>query len=576
MKKQLERSQRLITIICSTLLSCFLSVSAFAQTFNPPGSFEDTHPNVGGGIGLTGHTSAYSLAWMNTALGPCDFVMSGWDDASALQPAGVSWRLLTPGNPAGIINQGVIPYANVRDVEVGAVTVNNLPQMLVAYYRNGIGHMVDVYDMATGAPVFLYTNVLSTMGYYTRISIDCHKQYGIVIAWEDMNGINFVCGLNTIPTITFSPILTLGGTLGETTVDVAFTHSSALLTQFVYYNPNTGNITESSFDYWVAMGLTFPQVVGPKIHDKNFIGTCDPCDPKNTPKDMPRLSVCPYMNIDAPGHYGKDNWAYTYTTDNNNISVRYMDLNTSPFAATAVVNDGSSLPAMPINGNLNVHPFLQYDNMCGPAINVAWYTNTIDPGPGSVAGYVGLRMNETGNVLYSPIDYLTVANNPTWGSMTPVISHSKSDDICPGFMYTVFPEFDMGAPGFRMENKYPAYCANSYKGDPNGDNHEHIACNDDERIAEFKKLHSIGNLSAYPNPFQSSFRIGLSEDYIQDVATITLIDVLGNTVATYNGPAYEANAYFETKTKNLAAGSYFLNVTIEGKLRETLKLTKSE
>jgi hypothetical protein len=572
MEKHVERGQRLITIICTTLVSCFLSVSAFAQTFNPPGSFEDTHPNVGGGIGLTGHTSAYSLGNVFTAYGPCSIVMSGWDDPSALQPAGVSWRIMPTGNPTFIFNQGVIPYTNVRDVEVGCVVVSGAPHLLVAYYLNGAGHRLDVYDMSSGAPVYQYTNNLSTLGYYTRISMDCHRQYGIAIAWEDVAGINFVAGLNT-PPITFSPILTLSGTAGETTVDVAFTHGGPLMIQFVYYNPNTGFINESSFDYWTAMGLGFPQYVTPTLNDQNFVGTCKPCDPKGVPDDMPRLSNCPYMNIDAPNHYGLDNWAYTYTTDNNNIAVRLLDLNTSAVANTVIVNDGSSLPALPINGNQNVHPFCQYDVLCGLAINVAWYTNTIDPGPGAVAGYVGLRMNETGTALLSPPDYLSVANNPTWGSMTPVISHSKSDDICSYFMYTVFPEFDPTAPGFRMENKYPGYCSNSYKGAPDGHN-EGIACNDEQRIADFKKAHGFTEVSAYPNPFNSTFKIALPNDCASEKSTIILTDALGNTVATFNGLAIEANSYFETKTRNLAAGSYFVNITVEGKVKETLKLTK--
>lgn len=552
-----------------------VSFSASAQC-NPPSSFEDSHPGVGMGIGLTGHTSAYSMGWTNTALGTANFVCSGWDDANAIQPAGVSWRFLQIGNPSGILNQGIIPYSNVRDVEVGSIAVNGSPYLMVAYYRNGAGHMLDVYDMAGGFPSYLYTNVLSTMGYYTRISMDCHKQYGMVVAWEGINGINFITGLNTFP-VTYSPVLSLTGTVGDGAVDVAFTHGNGpLLLQFVYYNPNTGMIRESSFDYFVAMGIPSPQPVTPQLNDRNMVGTCKPCDPRSVPRDMPRLSVCPVMNIDAPGHYQFDNWAYTYTTDNNNISVRLLDLNTSSSAATVVVNDGSSLPAMPINNDMNVHPFLQYDVLCGgPGINVAWFTNAIDPCSGRPAGYYGLRMDATGTTLLSPPDYLTVANNPGWASMTPVLSMSKSDDMAPEFMYTIFPEFDPTAPGFTMQNKYPGYCSNSYKGAPEAEaNNESRPCNDGDKIAAFKKERGLSDVTAYPNPFNTTFQIGLPVDCFKEKATIMLTDALGNTVATFTGPSHEANAYFAGKTKSLATGSYFLNITVDGKVKETLKLTK--
>lgn len=562
--------------VFTALFTCLLSTEAAAQ-FNPPVAFEDTYPGVGPNIGLTEHTSAYSMQGVNTMIGGGNLVLTGWDDPNPLQPAGVSWRLQTPA--LFIIAQGIIPYTNVRDLEVGYLDVGGDPEILVAYYLNGTGHMLDVYSFITGTPVLLYTNTLSAMPNYTRISMDCHLTYGTAIAWEDVNGINTVMGLNSGPgpAIQFSPILTLNGTLGQTGVDIAFSHGGPLNVQYAYYNPFSGTITESEFDFWTAMGLPMGSPpVNPTINDINTVGTCRPCG-SGTSSNVPIIQKCPYINIDCPGHYMFDNWAYTYTTDNSNISVRLMDMNVSPVASTVIVNNGSVLPTMPLNGNQNMHPFCAYDRNCGPnpAITVAWFTNAMDPITGTTAGYVGLRMDQSGTTLLSPPDYMTVANNPAWASMTPVLSLSKQDDMFP-YLYTIFPEYDPTVPGFRMENKYPFFCSNSFKGTPDAQEEHSYYCNDNERIAEYRRLNSLSAVNVFPNPFKTTFKLSIPSDCLKDNATILLTDVLGTVVGEYSGPSIEANAYLDTKTKSLAAGSYFLNVSIEGKVKETLKITKAE
>jgi hypothetical protein len=582
MKQQLLRKLMLRASGLALAATCLFSVTVSAQTFNPPAAYEDTYPTTPS-IGLTDHTSAYSNTMLNIApYGACDLVLAGWDHSSLAQPEGVSWRLLQPGNPSVIFAQGVIPYKKVRDLEVGWLDVAGDPEILVAYYRNGVGHMLDVYSLASGTPAFLYTKVLSTMTNYTRISMDCHiPPYAVGIAWQDVGGINVVCGLNSGPGINFSNILTLTGTSGETGPDLAFVHTgTGLMLQTVYYNPATGNITESMFDFWTAMG-TPGFTITPTVNDVNLVGVCQPVNPPAdaqpaaaAPAAPPAIKQCPYMNIDGPGHYGVDNWAYTYTIDPNNIYVRLMDLNTSPFATTVNVTNGS-LGNKPINMNMNLYPFPFYNRISCPndGIVVAWYTNTMDPMTGAQAGYIGMNMTINGTVLLSAPDYLTVANNPTWASPTPVLSLSKQDDGLP-YMYTVFPERDPFG-SFQLENKYPAQCVSSWK--PSGDAHNGtFACNDADKIANYNKSHhlSASGISVYPNPTNSTFALNMYTANQQSDMTIVVTDILGVTVGKYSGKGMNANLYLADLSKGLVSGTYLLNVNVPGQAKETLKVTK--
>jgi hypothetical protein len=583
MKRQLLSKLWLRTTALASVLSCVAVLQANAQ-FNAPTSFEDTYP-VAPAIGLTDHTSAYSFHMANVnPYGPVDILLAGWDHATAAQPAGVSWRLVTA--PGAVVAQGVIPYTNVRDLEVGWLDVGGDPQIIVAYYDNGsaippvaAGHKVDVYSLSTGTPVWLYTNVLSTMPNYTRISIDCHiPPYAVAIAWEDTRGINTVCGLNTGPGIVFSNILNLTGTRGETGVDLAFNHTpTGLMLQCVYYNPTTGNITESEYDFWTAMGTAGTSIT-PVVNDVNYVGPCSPGTGgggggDDQPLPPAGAAVCPYMNIDAPGHYGVDNWAYTYTLNNNDISVRLLDLNTATLS-TVIVNNGSVWGGLSTSGSVNIHPFPYYNwlGCTGTGIVVAWYTNAIDPGTGAAAGYLGLQMNENGTGLISAPDYLTVANNPTQASPTPVLSISKQDDMLP-YMYTVFPEVDASG-SFQMENKFPGLCFASFKGEQGA--HQGIACNDEAKIAAFMNTQrsSQSNISVYPNPTKSSFSLAMSPATNQKDVNLSITDITGQVVGAYSGQAMKANAYLQEMSKQLVNGSYIINVTIDGKDKETLKAVK--
>jgi len=548
-----------------SILFCLLLGSAIqvsAQTFIAPLAFEDSYPVAGSpDINLTTHTSAYSFQSVAIPIwGPVDLVMAGWDEPSGTV-AGASWRYLQPGNPAVVLNQGVIPYSNVRDVEVGYLDVAGSQQMLVAYYEIGVGHKIDVYDLGFAGPTLLYTNVLSTAPNYGRISMDCHLSYAVALTWEEKGVIFTMVGLNSGPSIAFSGVLTIGMTQKDYQPDCAFSHTGmagTLNVHYVYYSPSSGNFTESSYDFWTMiymMGGTVPVA----INDFNFVGYFS--DPL-------------VANIDCPGHYDVENWAYAYTTNNMDISVRLIDYHSMPVAVTRVVNDNSILPSKAINMYRNIAPFPAYDPNHTPgatSIYVGWWTGALDPGAGmNTAGYVSLRMNEFGNVTISPLDYLTVANNPTWGTQTPVLSFSKQDDMFQ-FLYTVFPEWDPTVPGYRLENKYHNWPTPQFKGEGN----HAVECTDEAKIAEFKK-HQVAatTVKAYPNPFSNVLGVAYPASMQQDITTVSVTDLTGKVMGTYNGPVSKVNTYLTDLSKQLSPASYLLNVSVEGKTNETIKITK--
>lgn len=583
MKHLLSENKVLRGLAFASLLT-FSTATASAQNYNPPNpmTFEASLPGPGSpDIGLVEHTSAYTWEMVGTALGAGSLSLAGWDATGG--PNAISWTHYPPGMPGVPNSQGVIPYpGNVRDLEVGYLQAGG-PKILVAYHVAGVGHMLDVYDFASGIPMLMFTQPLSGMANYTRISIDCHLEYAATVAWEDVNGINIVMINNTFP-LTFSGAVLLNGTLGETTVDVAFTHTGPLAVQCVYYNPVTGIITESDVDYWTLLPMPAGSVVAPNVNDRNLVGACrpgggtggggNPDDPHHpggpgTPGGPPpTINQCVYMNIDARGHDGQPNWAYTYTTDDMNISVRVRDFAFNPLTAyTQIVNNGIDLPGQIANNMFtNKHPFCIYERGC-QNLMTGWYTNAPDMNAGwTPAGYIAVETNPSVTALISPNDYLTIANNPTWASPTPILSMSKQDDM--SFEnHTIFPELDMGG-NFQMQYKLPNWCTGSYKQSETPAN-GHF-CNDADKLAAFHKNHKgATGISAYPNPFNSTLSLNIPAVYQQSDATITITNLMGVVAGKYTGQMGKANVYLKGLSKDLPTGTYVINVNIKGQTTTT-------
>jgi hypothetical protein len=279
------------------------------------------------------------------------------------------------------------------------------------------------------------------------------------------------------------------------------------------------------------------------------------------------------VNIDCPDHFDVENWAYTYTDNNADISVRLVDWHTFMPPTTRIVNNGS-LGNFPINGSVNYNSFLSYDDQGAMSgrVNLGWYTNNIDPVTGNIAGYIALSMNETGTGLLTPIDYQTIANIPTWASSTPKLSFTKMHHQS-NFQYTIFPEIDP-VNGFRMQHKYHTWGAPQFKG---GSPESLYTCDDEDKIKAFENRHAIvPHLSAYPNPFSDKLAIKIPGALLEENATVSVTNIVGKKYGTFSGKMLEVNDYLTKLSKQLIPGSYLVNVNIEGKTNETLKVVKAD
>lgn len=554
-----RKNQTLRTMGKAVLMSCSMLLAAAtasnAQTYVPPVSYEDTYPAAGSpDINLTTHTSCYSISGFNFYGNSEDLLLSAWDDPST--NSGVAWRRTMPGNPSIIFAQGTIPYSNVRDLEVGLLASGAGWEIYVAYYLNGTGHFLDVYDWNPGGPTLLYTVMLSTSPNYGRISMDSHKLYGLTMVWENpsVGAIETMVGLSG-GTTTYSGVITIGGMNGHLVPDCAFTHAGPLNVHYVSWDPASSQFIEYSLDYFATLPLPTGTTVGPTVNDKN-----------------PEKYALP--NLDAPDHYGVENWAYTYTTNAADISVRLVDFNSGTPPTTVIVNNGS-LGNKPTNVgcSYNNYPFLAYTNgwACGGPnanINVGWYTNNIDPNTSMPAGYVGLEMKENGTGLVSPMDYWTLANVPWMASNTPVMSFSKQNDMS-AYQYTIFPE-----SGYQMQHKFHNWCptGTGFKGVATHD----IDCNSEKQIAAFRAKQGY-TLTTYPNPFSKEFSLKIPAGVAKENGEVIVTDMTGKIVASYKGIMSNANNYLHSISSNMATGNYLMKVSVESlQINQTLKMSKTK
>ncbi len=554
----MRKTTSAIAMARKLILTLSIAFSSFAganaQNFVTPTAYEDSYPTAGSPfISRTTHTSCYSFSNLGFSSTTADIVLSAWDAPGLI--AAVAWRGIVPGTGgAGIINQGIVPYSNVQDLEVGLLSVNNGYQVIVAYYKNGVGHFFDVYDLNLTGMTYLYTKQLSTMASYTRISMDSHKLYGVAITWQE----KFIKSIVLLggSSLSASGILTLSGSNGYTRPDCAFSHSNqagTLNVHYAYYHPVSGVIIESSFDFWTAIGLGTTTIF-PSVNDANLAA--------------PSSGV--NVNLDCPDHYDVENWAYTYTDNYYDISVRFIDYHSTATPTTVVVNDNSVLSSAAINSSMNYNPFLAYDHDCIYGVGtlyVGWVSQYIDPATSNPASYIAVQIKEDGNGPVTPVDYLTVPNNTTLTSGTPYLSFSKQNDAT-DYLYTIFPQYVNGV-GYRMQHKYHAWNNSQFKGAT-----PVYTCNNDEDHKKAFAARNAGmNITLYPNPYVSTFELQIPADIQNEKGSIIITGVDGKTYGTFEGDMRNANSYLSTIGANMPAGNYAIQVQVNGRT-QVLKTTK--
>jgi len=535
--------------------------SASAQTFNP--SMADTYTFGNATAGINPQVTAnYSHRDIPISSGAYDLYLSAWstNDPGGGRLSEFIYCFTAPSTPLAVASQGSFLYQGVADLKVGMVydAAKGEYVVLVAYYdylgTNSItgqaGHILDRYvvNSSLGSPLnWLGQIQLSTSPQYGRISMDCHLDYGVAIAWEHPGvGIETMVGNAG----TWSGVTTLDFTIGEMGPDVAFSHSNGPLNvHFVYQNPGAGTITESVIDwpFLLAVPAGGTALTPPNIEDVDWIPT-------------------PVSNLvlDCPDHYGVENWAYTYT-DGHRVYVRHIDYNTTGVPFTTVVNDGS-LGNAPIIGNfLAFNPTLHYgDGAMGGAtgqISVGWYSIYGLTGIGD-SHYITLEMREDGLSLLSAPDYNRLPNSVNaYAYPFSGISFSKMSDvpIAPDFLYaTYFVETPFGSGSYELHHAFHKWNNPLFRGvkpDP-----VHPECSSPVK----KAIAQVSRLSVYPNPFLNTFtsKVALKE---AGMVTMVLTDISGKVVAQEKTwqPMGE-QLVMMNRLEHLAPGNYLLSTQVNG------------
>ncbi len=532
-----------------------------------------------------------------------DLLVHSWDDPGST--AGIAWinRATNSGIPGTIYDQGFIMYPRgVQDIEMSIMQDSNGYAMwvygttgawyvTVSYYNSvagpigPVGHYVDVYlwnrpaPIGTGGLTLVSRTQLSTVPTFTRISQDGHNSYALCITWEDPTaGINFVYGFmnSTIAGLSLSPVTTLCGTLGQTNPDVTFTHNgNGLKLQFVYYTlaGTSVKITESETPF--VLGPPWgPISVCPTVNDGNTL--------PGPYFSLPNLKT----RIDAPDHYGVDNWAYCYIDlmQPNDIFVRFRNFNAPQFGTPVTHNiTGSSLTPAPISLRLNDWPTISFDSVSS-LLNVGWYTQ--DPNAASFyspnnGGYVDVQMDETG-ALISPVDYMQVATAATLSnqeaSFTPGIAYSRQNDRT-GFHYIVFANA-MGCPSpvspSQIQTKERPWPIAAFK--PSGEQHplwEDLYANNSPANVNQAPAQKGDYVKAYPNPFNSKLGLDISSSLIDKVLDMQITDITGREIDRYSGTGSSINTHLSALSPKLANGSYIINIATQSDdFRQTIKVQK--
>lgn len=512
-----------IACVITGLLIAITPTTLNAQIYNPPTALEYSYP-TGVVSGRSIHSSNYLFF---------DHTLAAYDDGNRGQ---VIWQHINGTNSP--ICQGVVNYSGgISHIEVGALSGNasGTPYTaFVAYHKSGSGHYVDLYDWDPSSCNFNYstTHTLSSEPTPTRISMDCHKGYGLAIAWVDAGvlktrmyegGGSISWGfIHTIQTINIKP----------NDVDVAFSHKVNLLLHYVYSDTGFPAIEVVAEDFWVMRTAAAPTSYLPTFEDLNpmIVGVAN------------RI----FCNIDGPDH-NHDNWAYTYTEDQKNISVRLVDFSTGTPPTTFIVNDGSMGNA-PNNFNYNWNPTIAYD-MTYNLINVGWITK--DP----VESYIGVEIKKDGAGVSSALDYLTIPNIPSDVSPTPIISFSKVTEINAPWLYAFYSQFDYGPALYKFQHKFHDMSnSSSFK-----TIHE-VNCADDHKVAADQSSLTLDKLEIYPNPFTNHFTLDDTKMAISGDVEVSLHDISGKLMFSFTGELDAANQVIKASSEKLSTGTYILKV----------------
>ncbi|MNS75222.1 hypothetical protein D3C72_1087260 [compost metagenome] len=500
------------------------------------------------------HVSAFSATGVQygSSFSTADLYVATWGGSNYGSVSEFTWQFASTGTTT-IINQGSFLYNDVAGMEVGIVMGNAAPRILVAYYKLGAGHFVDIYDVTTSTvtPVVFNSSIqLSSADQFGRIRMD-----GLCIAgWETIVWEHPGMGIHAIAydnnTSGWSASHLLYHTELQMAPDVAMRYNNnpgSGPDVNLVYNDDHGVITKSTID-WNVLNTTSPTIIVPNIEDTytapNYIGN----------------TISPAV-IDCPESCPANNWAYTYS-DSRDVYVRYMDHFTSGTVNTAEITTGNTFGNVPLNIHEAYSPSLhygftdQYGSIINDGITVTWYTTD----KMSLFGYVGVQMKPDGGSLINAADYMGLPNGFTSSEYPflpgPGIALSKSDlEAVPFYQYAAYYDYDPAIDQYSLHHAFHAYYTWSNN--------------------VFKSQKNIQVTSnTYPNPFFDVINTSVTL-HDKGLVKLELIDITGRVVAHQERQAEKGTWMMQLRgLENITSGTYFLCTVVDGQKTNTRTLIK--
>lgn len=538
----------------------------YAQTFVAPNAAEYTFGDPH--VAPAENTSCYSLRAgyayfpdMAPVIGSAyaDLYVASWNSKDIGGMHEVTVLLTASGDPTNILWKTSIPYTGVQDLQVGSLRnmTSNNTEILVAYYKPGTGHILDVYKLGASGAFPVSQTTLSHAPTYGRISMDFHATYDCAIAWVNTEpGANKGIQAKVYVNNTWSNVSTLSGTANKTGVDIALTQingpGSGYPLHFVY--SGGGFVTESSVDI-ATLALT-PGTVTPVINDNYYAGAG---------LNSRLVLDCADFSTSATVSNASA-WAYTYS-DGINVIVRNRNA-TLGSVNMAVVTSGmlGNSPLDPAGGVYQVFsPAINYGqgypNGSPEEIMVTWYAT--DGGVDN--GYMGLRMNANGTTISSTPDYLRLPNASTPHlppGFSSGIALSKTGPKSVGdFLYSTYYDIDPVTGYYQLHHAFHKWSDVVF------------------RPGETTGVSGTTNTEAtavnpYPNPFLDLLNtsVSLGED---GLLQLELHDMTGRLVWQHKASLTKGSHQIKTENaKKLIAGTYMLTASLNGKKIGTKMIVK--
>lgn len=409
---------------------------------------------------------------------------------------------------------------------------------------------VDIYQWTTtglvqvGAPQDITVTGPASFGW---IRLDALNLEEFVITWEEGGRLYAKAG-------TASSGFTMGNTVqldnssigigagAQPDVAMAQVPGDPLLTHFVYTDLPGSRLVVSRLRFndilTAPPPAPNPALLSPVLEDlQSTSGNFD----------VPR--------IDAPDNYSKDDWSYVVKNNETALSQGYIftGVMNSGSVSHFVLNNGSlgvGLPDVastnPATPHINDYPVVAYDNT-GENIYFVWYYFTTvildQPYPGLADAYMGLKMDNTGNLFgLTPNKYWGAQFYTTEVSKMPTIALSTQNDASPE-LFMVFTKYT-SLDGYAMGPKTIPWTNIEFRPEESG----------------IKPIRNISNVQIAPNPFHDIFQFKADRTF-EGQYSLFIYDLTGRKLFQVQGTIADINEQLSSgRLSHIQVGNYFVNL----------------